>query len=579
MNADLIYAALLLAPGWPLLIALAMMIFPRWRIARLLAPVAALPALVLVVLEPSIGLHVPWLLLGTYFGLDIIGYYFLLFSSLLWLAAGLFASAYLAKDDLKSHFFVYFLLAMAGNFGLIIAQDVVSYYLFFALMSFASYGLVIHDRTVEALRAGRVYIVLVVVGEVLLFAAMILAAQTAENLTFAAVRAASAQSGVQDVVIMLALLGFGIKAGAIGLHMWLPLAHPVAPTPASAVLSGAMIKAGLLGWLRVLPLGEAMLPGWAGFIMAAGLAAAFYGVLVGVTQRNPKAVLAYSSISQMGVITVGVGLGLMLPQFWPLILMAVLVYALHHGLAKGALFLGVGVAAYTTSRFGRWSVGIGLLLPALALAGAPLTSGMLAKALLKEPLVFAPYPWDVWLKTILPWSAVATTLIMARFIYLTWPRKVDASAKAKPSGLVLPWMILLFATAVMAWLVPYNSGLKLWVDTAIIAALWPVAAGVIIALVIGVLAKRMLPMAVQVPPGDILVPLEKIISGLLHVGRSFGFQWLPAKWQAVVAMFDRISFRSIWLILGKGEFRLGQWAIAATLFVMLGIGIVAINLF
>jgi hypothetical protein len=103
-----------------------------------------------------------------------------------------------------------------------------------------------------------------------------------------------------------------------------------------------MIKAGLIGWLRVLPIGEVALPGWATLVITLGLLTALGGVAVGLTQRNPKANLAYSSVSQMGLMMVLVGVALAVPDGAELSVAAAGVYALHHGLAKGALFLGVG---------------------------------------------------------------------------------------------------------------------------------------------------------------------------------------------------------------------------------------------
>ena len=196
-----------------------------------------------------------------------------------------------------------------------------------------------------------------VIGEIALFAAMVLATTATGSTEFDTVRQGLAQADSRDLIILLALIGFGIKVGVLGLHVWLPLAHPVAPTPASAVLSGAMIKAGLLGWLRLLPLGEAALFLWGEAFMILGIAAAFYGVLVGLTQRDPKTLLAYSSISQMGIMTMAVGLGLTAPEAYPAILflayplafgagatawsaMAYLVFS--HALAKAAMFLAAG---------------------------------------------------------------------------------------------------------------------------------------------------------------------------------------------------------------------------------------------
>ncbi len=345
MNEIYVPLVLSLVVIWPLLLAVAIAFSVTHSAASLLAPWAALPAFILAVFAPpSASLHLPGFLLGTELSLvDDTGRLFLLFTALLWWLSGMYARAYLSDQPGRSRFFVYFLLSMTGNLGLILAQDLTSFYLFFALMSFASYGLVVHERSLEALRAGRIYIILVVIGEIALFAAMVFATAATGSTGFDTVRHGLAQAGSRDLIMLLAFIGFGIKAGVLGLHVWLPLAHPVAPTPASAVLSGAMIKAGLLGWLRLLPLGEMALLQWGESFMLLGLAAAFYGVMVGLTQRDPKTLLAYSSISQMGVMTVAVGLGLTSPDAYPAILTVITLYALHHGLSKGALFLGVGV--------------------------------------------------------------------------------------------------------------------------------------------------------------------------------------------------------------------------------------------
>ena len=337
---------------------------------------------------------------------------------------------------------------MSGNLGLILAQDLGSFYVFFALMSFASYGLVVHERSAAALRAGRVYLILVVIGELALFAAMTMAMAATDAIDFTTVRAGLAGAPTRDLIILLALIGFGIKAGVLGLHVWLPLAHPVAPTPASAVLSGAMIKAGLLGWLRLLPLGETALPGWAEVFILLGLAAAFYAVVVGLTQRDPKTLLAYSSISQMGIMTLGVGMALAAPHATPAILLAITLYALHHGLNKGALFLGVGVigACHGKQRRRVWWA---LWLPALALAGVPLSSGMLAKSLLKAHTLHMPEHWLTLLPLLLSASAVATTLLVGRFMVILAKPHSATSAHGAAVKLIWPWALLVISSVVL----------------------------------------------------------------------------------------------------------------------------------
>jgi len=162
-----------------------------------------------------------------------------------------------------------------------------------------------------------------VLGEAALVAGMLLAVHAASSHYLSDLAAVAPPAAA----IPLLLLGFGIKVGMPLLHMWLPLAHPVAPVPASAVLSGVMLKAGLLGWLRFLPLGTAALPETGTLLLTAGLLAMFLGVAAGLCQREPKVLLAYSSISQMGFMTLAVGAGLLAPQLWPVLLPAVGLYA------------------------------------------------------------------------------------------------------------------------------------------------------------------------------------------------------------------------------------------------------------
>ena len=535
-----------------------------------LAPWLALPVLLQSAFAPpAVSLKLPWLLLGAEFGIsDDTSRLFLLFTALLWWLAGLFAHAYLANHPYRKRFTIYFLLAMTGNFGLILAQDMSSFYLFFTLMSFASYGLVVHERSIEALRAGKIYIVLVVISEVMLFTAMILAATTAGSLEFAAVRHALAQAESRDLIILLAFAGFGIKAGVLGLHVWLPLAHPVAPAPASAVLSGAMIKAGLLGWLRFLPLGEVTLSRWGEAFILLGLVAAFYGVAVGITQQRPKIVLAYSSISQMGIMTVAVGLGLVAPHAWPLILPTVVYFALHHGLSKGALFLGIGLSD-SKHRLHSW-IWIGQWLPALALAGAPWSSGMFAKLLLKANTLHAPTPWDQLLPLLLSASSFATALLMARLLYLLRP---VASSSVAPSvaGLVWPWAASLLALLLVPWLLVPPMQVQGGMHT--LESLWPVVLASVVSVVV---LRRGWFRAVQpLPAGDVLVLMERCLQKLYRMGRSV----LP-----VLSEVQR-EFNSLWFILRlkrlKQYPRLSEWqksrgfvdgwSTSVTLFMLLGL--------
>ena len=219
-------------------LALATLAFTRagHRLAWL-GMVAAMPAMllggILTMANDStmaLTVNVDWLLLGARFGVDAQSADFLLLSGVLWFAASIAAHGYF-DTDAQRRLAPWWLLAMAGNVALPITLDPLTYFAFFALMSFASYGLVVFRLDTAALRAGRTYMVYVIAGEVVLFCALV---TTGVHLAAA---------------LALLLIGYGIKVGVFGLHAWLPQAHGVAPAPASAVLSATMLKAGLLGWL------------------------------------------------------------------------------------------------------------------------------------------------------------------------------------------------------------------------------------------------------------------------------------------------------------------------------------------
>ncbi len=249
---------LLLTLAWsaPLL----MLAFARGRFVGTLMPLAALPALLAAMLVPvGTTVEIPWLLLGLTLQLDALGETFLMFSAVMWLFAGLYASLTMSGDPRLGRFGVFFLLACAGNLLLIVAADIVAFYLGFALMGLAATGLIAHRRSQHARRAARIYLAWTLVGEMALFSAVVLLAQGMDSLHFSELTAAT----IPDTAIALLLFGFGIKLALPGLHVWLPLAYPAAPAAAAAVLSGPMISAGVLGWMRFLPPGNLTLTAWA----------------------------------------------------------------------------------------------------------------------------------------------------------------------------------------------------------------------------------------------------------------------------------------------------------------------------
>ena len=270
-------------------------------------PWAAVPALFVALTAPSeVVVEVDWFFMGGHMGLDGTGRIFLFLAGFIWFLASLNSRSQLKNGHNQVRFHIFFLTAMAGNFSLILARGIFGYYLFFAMMSFAAYGLVVHKENKDAVNAGRLYLFLVMIGEVALFTALIILVHSGGSLALKDI------AGVSYTPLPLALLfvGFGIKIGVLPLHGWMIPAYRTTPGPAAAALAGSMVNAGILGWLRFLPIGQISYPQGAVFFIVMGALAAVYGVIIGLTKKQAGAILGGSSISQMGLITVIFGMGL-----------------------------------------------------------------------------------------------------------------------------------------------------------------------------------------------------------------------------------------------------------------------------
>nr|WP_240936090.1 complex I subunit 5 family protein [Halomonas bachuensis] len=459
---------------------------------------APLPALILALWPGELSFALESWLLGGLWQYDAARRPWLMFGALLWFLAGCYARGYLAEEQRCAEagdesafrrllgFSLFWPLTLAGNLLLILAEDIPSFYLGFITMTLAAYGLVVHTGNHDARRGGLAYIVMALCGEALILGGLLWSAGSAEALTLSELRAAIAEAEQGLWMATLLWLGFGVKAGVIVFHVWLPLAHPVAPTPASAVLSGVMVKAGVLGWLYTLPLGdaEAGLARLGEAIIAAGLAGAFVAALLGVVQRHPKAVLAYSSVSQLGMLASLVGVGLVTPGLWPALLAPVTLFAGHHGMTKGALFLGVGISEHPP-RLPAWLIVTLLALPALSLGGA-LTSGLIAKGFIKEVLKEGGHSTLVsWLSV----AAVGSTLLVARALWRQWHRRGEPALHWR-SPMLLAWLFAVLAAAgVPLWLPIGEPGVPWPPLKELPGLLWPAGLGVILAGLVLLTAK------------------------------------------------------------------------------------------
>lgn len=434
-----------------------------------------------------------WPLLGMRLGVDATVVPLLVLAALAWSAAGWFAGSRITEG--RRWFWTGWLGALAGMHLLLLAGDMASFYVGYALLSLSAYLLVTQPGSDEAWRAGRVYLVMALAGEGALLVGLLLIAGSLGNAPLAEL-AANPAWVTESAARWWLLAGFAVKLGILPLHLWLPLAHPVAPVPASAVLSGVIVKAGLLGWLRFVPAleGEPQFIGQA--LLALGLATALGGVALGLCQTRLKTVLAYSTISQMGLVLTGFAVAFLVAGERPAMLAALGLFALHHGLNKASLFLACGCAPGAS----RWRLAL-FALPALALAAAPLTSGYLAKTALKDLVALAPTLPLVSL--VLSLSSTATALLMWKAFGLA-RTQTDRSTGLHPA-----WPLLVAAGVLVPWVYALAGGFALeFAPDKLLASLWPLGLAALLVLA----WTRLSGAAVRLPEGDLVVPIERLVS-------------------------------------------------------------------
>jgi len=478
------------------------------------------------------GTSAPIVLFGLRLGVDPGAEALVLLCAVAWTLAGWFAVGRVRRRP--AQFWFGWLIALAGMALALLARDLAGFYLGYATVSLASWLLVIHARTAEAWRAGRVYLVLALAGEMAIFAGVMAIAAQAGNIALDQVAALS--PGLPAQALLLA--GFAVKMGILPLHLWLPLAHPVAPVPASAILSGVIVKAGLLGWLRLVPPGAEVGTLLPDVLLAFGAVGAFGGVVLGLVQRRMKVVLAYSTISQMGLVLCLYAALLRTPHAADALLPWLGVLVLHHGLNKGALFLACGCAP------GRTALrSLLVALPALALAGTPLTTGMLAKTGIKAAFAAAGLApgWTLLLSL----SSVATALLLWRFWTLV--RAEQRFVPAHPA-----WIALTLAALVLPWAWALDHGLGPDLLHALWPSTWPLLTAAALIAGAAVLKRTGRTLRVPaIPAGDLVVPLERIAAALvrvagqrrtrlslpnlypLHARLSQGFLWAERKMTAL----------------------------------------------
>jgi hydrogenase-4 component B len=300
--------------------------------------------------------------------------------------AAVYGAAYLARAGERRRLggaWAFYALLVAGMALVLLAADGVSFLIAWEVMSLAAFFLVtFDDERLESREAGWTYLVATHIGSALLIAFFLLASSGAGSLSFAAMRGTLvAGGGLHTAAFLLAVTGFGIKAGFFPLHGWLPEAHPAAPSHVSALMSGVMIKMGVYGLLRAMTILGAPQVWWGWLLIAIGAASGVLGVLLALAQHDLKRLLAYHSVENVGIITLGLGLGVLgcatgSPGLALLGLAGGLFHVVNHALFKSLLFLGAGSVVHATGT--RELDHLGGLLKSMPATGATFLVGAAA---------------------------------------------------------------------------------------------------------------------------------------------------------------------------------------------------------
>ena len=390
---------LILAIFWPALAGVLIFLLPAARSSRSLRAKLCCGALALefvpvLALCGARGLEVTLLqmtpTLSIFLKVDTVGCVFAVLMCAMWLLAAVFALEYLEHDAHEASFQAFYMTVLSALVGQCYAGSMVTLYVFYELMTLLSVPLVVHERTPQAVAAGVKYLVYSIFGAMLGLMGIFFFNHYLGTVTFAPGGVAPLSGVVTPgllVVTFLVILGFGTKAGMFPMHGWLPTAHPVAPAPASAVLSGVITKAGVLAIVRVVYflVGAKALAGtWVQTaFMTLALITVFMGSMLAYREPLLKKRLAYSTVSQVSYVLFG--LSCMVPEAFE----GALLHVLAHSTIKDALFLCAGAIIHQTGKTMVSDLrGIGKQMPvtiwcwtiaSLGLIGIPPTGGFVSK--------------------------------------------------------------------------------------------------------------------------------------------------------------------------------------------------------
>lgn len=314
----------------------------------------------------------------------------------MWMCTSLFSKEYFEHYRNRNRYYFFQLMTLGATAGIFLSADLYTTFIFFEIMSFASYVWVAHDETAPSMRAAATYLAVAIIGGLTLLMGLFLLYTQTGTLFIGDLYEACQGKNVYPACFCM-LVGFGAKAGAFPLQVWLPKAHPVAPAPASALLSGILTKTGIFGILVIscqILLHDAV---WGAFILGIGIITMFLGAVLAVFSNDFKRTLACSSVSQIGFILVGIGMQGLLGEHNEIAIRGTVLHMVNHSLFKLVLFMAAGVIYMNIHKldlndirgFGRKKPLLKFiyLMGAFGIGGVPLWSGYISKTLLHESIV------------------------------------------------------------------------------------------------------------------------------------------------------------------------------------------------
>ncbi len=473
--------------------AVAAVVFNRLRAARVVVygaclaiSAVALASALAHLLGPAdphatltLPLGIPWI--GAHFRIDALGAFFLVVVNLGGAAASLYGLGYGRHEAAPQRVLPFFAAFLAGMNLVVLADDAFTFLLSWEFMSLTSWALVMaHHRERDNARAGFVYLVMASFGTLALILGFGLLAGPDGAYGFAAIRALHHTPLVTVLVLALVLLGAGSKAGIVPLHVWLPLAHPAAPSHVSALMSGVMTKVAVYGFIRIVfdLLGEPAW--WSGMVvLVLGGVTAVLGVLYALMQHDLKRLLAYHTVENIGIIYIGLGLALAfkangLALAGALALTAALFHVLNHSIFKSLLFFGAGAVLTATGERDMEHLG-GLirrmpytafvfLVGCVAISALPPLNGFVSEWLTFQAILQSPQLPQWGLKIMVPavggLLALSAALAAACFVkafgvsFLGRPRTPAAETAREVDRFSLAAMFVFAALCLLAGIFP-----------------------------------------------------------------------------------------------------------------------------